>query len=336
MKDKIQPIIKLRKNVKFPKNLGISLRHLTSTPRTDSLQTASTLSFGGVWFNLKGQQVLFKTFNYNPVEGLKEFRQMNEIICYELAKQLKIPCVHYEFAHLKKSTGVITYNALRENQELITGNDILKDSYENLFANYVSSLFDYMSIHNYDADTNKIINHLYKIAVFDLLTFQTDRHKTNINFIIEDKKTLKPFPLFDNEYAFGTKIFYDYLLKNQNESQSISMSTKDFIEQYNEVACKICFNIRNYQDYIANVNSAVYLATRQNDYATFLKNAIKNLDIEKCLQTLKSKGCKFSREQEDIYRNCINLSKKIFLNEMTKQNLISIPKQMENNIEYEY
>ena len=181
MKNKIRPIIKLRKNFKFPRNLGISLLHLSSTPRQSSLKTASTLSFGDVWFDINGKQALYKTFDYN---GLKEFRKANEIVCYELAKQLKIPCVHYEFAHLKKSTGVITYNALKENQTIISGKDILFDRYENLFANYVSAIFDYMEIYEYSGDIKKIIFQIYQIAVFDLLTFQTDRHKTNVNFII--------------------------------------------------------------------------------------------------------------------------------------------------------
>ncbi len=327
MKNKIRPIIKLRKNFKFPRNLGISLLHLSSTPRQSSLKTASTLSFGDVWFDINGKQALYKTFDYN---GLKEFRKANEIVCYELAKQLKIPCVHYEFAHLKKSTGVITYNALKENQTILSGKDILFDRYENLFANYVSAIFDYMEIYEYSGDIKKIIFQIYQIAVFDLLTFQTDRHKTNVNFIIEDKKHLKLFPLFDNEYAFGAKVLEEYI---STKAEKISLTTKQFLKDYNDIAVKICFNTRKYWDYIENVKSAVYLATRQNDYATFLKNTIKNLDIEKCLQNLKAQGCKFSNEQENIYRNCINLSKNIFMQEMINQNLISPHNKVESNTE---
>ena len=316
MNKKIKPIIKLRKNFKFPKNLGISLLHLSSTPRHSFLKTASTLSFDDVWFNINGKQALYKTFDYN---GLKEFRKTNEIVCYELAKQLKIPCVEYEYAHLKKSSGVITYNVLKKNQKIISGQEILLDNEENIFSNYVSALFDYMEIYKYNGDIYKLINQIYEIAVFDLLTFQTDRHKTNINFIIEDNKNLKLFPLFDNEYAFGTKVLEEYTYFN---SEKISLTTKQFLRDYNDIAVKICFSIRNYNDYIENVKSAVFLATRQKEYATFLKNTIKNLDIEKCLQTLKSKGYKFSHEQENIYKNCINLSKYIFMQEMITQKLI--------------
>ena len=114
MNKKTKPIIKLRKNFKFPKNLGISLLHLSSTPRHSFLKTDSTLSFSDVWFNLNGKQALYKTFDYN---GLKEFRKTNEIVCYELAKQLKIPYVAVIGEEEEKNGTVSLKNMVTGEQE---------------------------------------------------------------------------------------------------------------------------------------------------------------------------------------------------------------------------
>ena len=44
---------------------------------------------------------------------------------------------------------------------------------------------------------------IYRIAVFDTITMQTDRHINNIFFLIDKKtKEVKVAPLIDNEFAF--------------------------------------------------------------------------------------------------------------------------------------
>ena len=119
--------------------------------------------------------------------------------------------------------GLVSYDVTKNGEELLNGNYLfaLSKSNQNYpindFNSYITSLKK-LKQQGYNFDLKQQIVNLYKIAVFDSLTAQSDRHISNVFFIVNKKdKTLKVAPLIDNELAFNIEnesatLYYNYYI----------------------------------------------------------------------------------------------------------------------------
>ena len=192
---------------------GLNLMRFSTTKRAvvdENSTGVSTRDYGNVWFlipkNGKKQKALFKSFSGKFANHVRNIRIYNELLCQELCKQLGISCAECERAEVKGRDGLVSYNIIGKNQRLISlfkfvartkgeFSESLKD---------LSEVIDYYIGKGYYIDKKQMLVDLYKIIVFDALTFQTDRHSANVNLLYDkSSNSFRVAPLFDNEFAFG-------------------------------------------------------------------------------------------------------------------------------------
>ena len=321
----IKPFVKFNRGVTFPVNLGkLDLSKCKYVYRDNAkFSGVSTHTYSDKWFIVNGKQALYKTYDGASYSYAKEFRTTNEVLCYELAKQLNIPCVSYQFAHLENTNGTITYNALKEKQTIVPFVHIISNLSDlekfHDFTYYRDGILNFAKMNNIKVDIEKVLFRIYQIIIFDMLTFQTDRNLSNISFIIEtDKnknKTLKVFPLFDSEFAFGVFALVD-------DNEKVDLSRWEFLKRYENYSTKIGFNKFN-NGYLANLGGAVYLASKNPKYAEFLINVANNFNIKEVLSQMEADGVKFSKQQKQLYITLCSYSKKCLQEELKFQMITS-------------
>lgn len=272
--------------------------------------------------DMQKKGVTIKVFNSNSLNFIKEIKKTNEIVCCNLANQIGVACLPCEMAHKDDVNGIITKQNLNRNQKIISAAGILYGT-TNSYSNFKKSLEMLQKSYKFKLDKDEILFHIYKIAVFDLLTFQTDRHKYNVPFIVEkenDGKSLMPYPIYDNEFSFGLRFLYKKLVNKQGNK---NFDETEFLKQYCHDAMCITFSKKHSYNYEDLVDELIVLSKSNPLYKTFLLNAINSINIDKCLNDIKKKGVILTKEQEDIYSNCINLSKKIFVKELLKHKILT-------------
>ena len=151
-----------------------------------------------------------------------------------------------------------------------------------------------------------------------MLTFQTDRNLSNISFVIETdsnkNKTLKTFPLFDSEFAFGVFALVE-------DREKVDLSRWEFLKRYENYSTKIGFNKLN-NGYLSNLGGAVYWASKNPKYAEFLIDTVRNFNIKEVIAKMEEDGVNFSKEQKQLYITLCSYSKKCLQEELKSQMIV--------------
>ena len=227
------------------------------------------------WFNLKKGKAIFKTFDTQ--EQTKNNRIVNELICQELAKQVGLSCAEYELANLDGETGLVSYNVAKNNKKLINGVELCFYAGLKYCNNCIYEYKEAAKIFaqkNSDVNVRQIVLDLYKIAVFDCLTMQTDRHDKNLFFITDSKHNLKVAPLIDNELAFkGNMLYYYTILKSISKENIMDI----------ELECENVLYIKeqNSMSYANYVKEVVSFAKKNKAAKEVLDFYLTNLNIKK-------------------------------------------------------
>lgn len=127
----------------------------------------------------------------------------NELISEEIAKDFNIPCVHYDLADYNGMIGVICENFMKNNDTYIPMSRILDDTFSNLNnTSYHNNLTDIWTAidkrYKNQKITEKIVNQVVNVFIYDILIANIDRHSDNFG-IIENGENVSLTPLFDNE-----------------------------------------------------------------------------------------------------------------------------------------
>ena len=292
--------IKKYNNIKLAK--GVCLKQFSITPRqaTGSADTGiSTGTYGDYWFKTPKGKALFKTF-YGYGNEIRNIRMYNELLCCELCKQIDMPCAEYETAYYEEDNGVITYNILKQGEKLMSLDDFAyatPDGEINL--EIMNQVFDeYIETGSKINKKQEILN-LYRIAVFDYLTMQTDRNDRNISMVYNSRKnSFKVAPLFDNEFAFAGQALLK--LKNNN----LCLSDKLFYVYTNQ--CKmfsISYDNCDNQRIKQQVKLIAAYAKKYPAMKQIVQNMLENLDVEKAILNLEKQGHTISREYKEYVKN---------------------------------
>ena len=124
----------------FPR--GINLYGLPRIERhTGGRGSSLSRDFMDDWIEIPGKGLaIYKTYD-SPQhtkprhKAIKNVRIYNELLCSKLADSVGIEHAIYECARYKKSDGLITYNILKENEDLLAL--IRNTSYVGDFVDYV-------------------------------------------------------------------------------------------------------------------------------------------------------------------------------------------------------
>ena len=324
----IKHLIKTDSRFIFPRHLkdidlinhSFTSRHnqnITSHPNTG----ISSRTFGSKLFVVEGQTAIFKTFDSKILSNVKEERINNEILCYHLAKRLGMNVAKCDYAHYDQYNGIISYNFLKENDKIVDGDTLLgiNDSVfleTNTYFNYDLTLPQFAELFGYKLDKKQIMFEIYQLLVFDFLTFQSDRNKGNVNFVISDN-TLSFAPLFDNEFAFATM----QLSKEKAENKTYA-SCKEFIDNYTNSTIKMSVygaqRLGYLKPYQEEAEDIVNLARKNPQYAEFLKKAL-SIDISAVIYELVATNqLKISPNHMERCIKCFEMASELIKN-ATKQ-----------------
>lgn len=297
---------------------GLNLQEFKTSKRTPDKNSSSTSieKFEKVWFNLPNGKGIFKTFDSVYNKKIKDVRLINELLCQELLSFANIAHAKYEPAHLDEEYGLISYNVLKPKQKLVTLAQYLNFN-RSLSSNLVdiSIAFEHYEEKGYVIDKEQVILDLYKIIVFDILTFQTDRHSHNINFIFDDNNLeICVAPLIDNEYAFG--IEQPYLIQK-------SSSFNELIQQTAESANRIKSLDIAYERYLDekyknNIFNVCNLAKSNKQMMEFLTNALRTININKAIKNVEQQGFIISDEYKQYLAMLLSKTKAKIKYELSK------------------
>lgn len=317
--------------LKSPKYTDIKLAKgvfVDSTNYSDRTQTdvgISTKSFGRFWFHTPKGKAIFKTYDDYQSE-IRDLRIVNELLCYELSKQMGIRCAEYELAHLADDvTGVVTYNVTKPSEQLINSVELYKRQYLSQrqdLVDYSKALAFYIK-DGYDVDLDKAMKDLYKITLFDSLTMQSDRNSANIFFLIDEQnKTLKVAPLIDNEYAFNTQNFSKQLRENEDIKDSQFSERLDYIYKMITVDDEV----RDDSTFKENVKQLVNIAYNDPECGKIFKNFMNGFDVKKAMEKLGKQGVEISPR----YKEYLLMTEKV-IKDLYRQELSSLKNNQNTN-----
>ncbi len=311
-------------NIKLAK--GIYLDNVVITAR-DGDCGVPTRSFGEKWFILPQGKALFKSFDSNFAKVIQKNRIINELICNELCDQVGIPHVKMEPATIKRTTGLISYNIIKPQEELLTGYslcNIAKETYDqNNLENY-GYIFDELIDMGYNIDKKSIIQNMFKICIFDLLTLQTDRHMDN-TFFIKNRKTkqLTLAPLLDNEFAFAGKLLQEILEEKDFDVDFEEKLNNLYINKYH---CIIAEDSSEHVQLQEIVEKYVRLCKCDKNFAEILIDTIKNFNIKLALENVTQKGYQISNEYCTYIYAVTEYIKKMIIDEYQNKKVTNIKK----------
>lgn len=180
------------------------------------------------WINEGNDRYLFKE--------IKEFEynKWGELLSKEFADELGIKCAKYGLASFNDKKGFLTKSFIKENDELIHGNELIQRAIDNNISQAITEKAENIARENKEnvsktcskklnnfKDMCEIINKNQKISeeekknikynlaillCFDMITMQQDRHPNNYGLIKKDGKYTFS-PIFDNNCSFGLEHF---------------------------------------------------------------------------------------------------------------------------------
>lgn len=284
---------------------GLYLDNVAKTDRNGELGI-STILTGSKWFILPKGRAIFKSYDGSFYQYIKDLRIANELLCQELAKQLNIDCAEYQPAIYENKKGLVSYDVTKNGEELLNGNYLfaLSKSNQNYpindFNSYITSLKS-LKQQGYNFDLKQQIVNLYKIAVFDSLTAQSDRHISNVFFIVNKKeKTLKVAPLIDNEFAFNIEnesatLYYNYYVKKSDINKNLNRIHKQL--EINDLSSTF------HNKYDANLQNIVNLAKNNPTLKQVLDDMLSKYNLKDAIDSLEKQGTTISQSYKEYILN---------------------------------
>lgn len=157
------------------------------------------------WFSDNGNDYLFKTVS-NPIQVYLE------LVCEQIAKQLDLPCAHYEMATFQNNMGVISKCFKKKNATYYSGSTLLSEyyhlqddgkqvlPYNNLTD--ILEMFSHQLAPHSQILFEKLKHQLISIFMYDMITNQADRKPNNWGIEMVDQD-INLQMLFDNQESFG-------------------------------------------------------------------------------------------------------------------------------------
>lgn len=289
------------------------------------------------WINCDNNtRLLFKQLNSESCVG--------ETVSAEIALQLGIPCIDpiigdlektikaidgkvmdtdvrggilmTHFRNLKKRGKYSYFNAQELCSELGFKGDItilkciellnkLKTCENNKYANHFEV-------------TDKLIEDLYKLVIFDYITYQRDRYACNIGFVLSKNKdgshSINLAPLYDNEDSFDLRqkqIPNENFMANVKILSTLGETISDnFIAKYYNYPSIL--KIQNFHQEFDDYLSEIAFAINQNPNLKKFYEGIQKLNIDQIIRDVEKKNdFKIPTEMNFKISNLFNYRRKI-------------------------
>ena len=288
----------------------------------------STEVFGERWFKLPKGEALFKTFEGQYGENIREIRMLNELICQELCKQVGIKCAEYETATFGDTQGLVTYNVAQKNEKLESLHQFMKrvHLYSETNLEDLSEVLNRYIDRGYWLNKQQMLVDVYKMIVFDFITLQTDRNASNVNVIMrKDAKKCYMAPLFDNEFAFGGEV-----LMTLNTNYTFNFN--EYICYFREQAKMVTVGYDNSSSNYRLKYHLAFITMYAKKYPTFnrvLNNMLQNINPQQAFENLEKQGHQINKEYKEFVIELVEHTKQS-LRDMRRER---IPKQEIEDLE---
>ncbi len=243
------------------------------------LKSAENVSIGvdpKFWVNIDGNKYLYKYYEeekFSDTCRRGQMRSINEVLVGILCKKLGIECVESSFGSAKVDY-CINFGGKKSSIEKMDTKGCLIKSYLNkdviesislaemtIFEQRQKNVILHVTDPTSTLATAKffcdqkgyaldagVYEKLKAIALFDYVSGQTDRHDSNIEFLVykrDGKKCVKLAPLFDNGRCFGYRRFPSYELPTppimlfQMNKYCDSFEREELLSYVNGIACEL-------------------------------------------------------------------------------------------------
>lgn len=264
----------------------------------------STGTFGRSWFLLPKGKALFKVFEWPHVKDNAVYpyklSMVNELLCSRLAQQIGLPCAQYDVAYFGDYGGVVTYNLVKDNEQV-------KNMMRYHFGVFLDDLKDYKAI-GYDLDDQEIFDNVFKGIVFQFLTMQTDAKPDSYIFAVDSvKRTLRFAGLCDNEFAFNMS-----MLRNEDYVKKVfenGLDPFDIVAGFNS---RISFRSiifddeKNNFDYFSRMREMCNFAKANPRAKEILSGILSSLDVDKAFEDMaKLDGVEVDKTYHDYVKSIV-------------------------------
>ena len=277
---------------------GIVIDNKKRTKREDPRTGISSRHFGNYWYYLGEDKVIFKSFEC--MENTKPNRIVNELLFYEISKQVEIDCAKCKLASIDGISGIASYNVLGKDEKLITGSKLKHKAGDYEYNNTLKSYYNALKIlksKGYKINIRKETLKLYQICLIDELLLHTDRHSENIQFI-ENTKTneIRLSPIFDNEFAFCSfnldNTVQDYREIDFNIAKSLFSTSRNLLLVNKIESGK--------EKYDTIKNDLVIFASKNQDAKKILIKTLDKIDIQTAIKNVENMGITISNDYKDL------------------------------------
>lgn len=290
------------KNKIFPKELNLNEKNIMVV--NNELNINKTLKLTSKKDTKKS--FVFKTYNTSQA-------QYNDLFCSALANKLDLPCEDYTPASLELNGQVLQGNiCLNPTKDIVNfkeARSIFYDSY-----NSIADIIRKIKKESYCCKLEDVQLDLFKIAVFDYLTCQTERFDSNYGFIFDNgKKEISVAPLFNNENSFG--IFNGEIYTDPTKIVNFPFR----FAPYNSNTVSNDFAYCNNSE---NGYELVKFALKNKKTLEFLDKAITCVNVDNIINDLKKQNINLPQDVVDMYKKCIDKKRNTlvkYLNLLEKQ-----------------
>lgn len=241
------------------------------------------------WYELEDCDILARSTMF--VGDIATYTEYAELITEELAKQVGIPCAHYDLIKVNGINGNISVNIIEdENKQSLTALSQNQASLDVMRGSTIDEVFEKIRYFSITQGVKKegikrINNDLVKRIIFDIYTMQTDRHLGNISLLYDGDELILS-PLYDNECS----LMLDKTQQEINEILQSSNKEKD-IEIYaslQEGCINLCDEDKT-QGCTGWEDVLYFLCDEPGVSREFAKECSKKLNIEKAIQSVEAR-----------------------------------------------
>ena len=301
---KLQDLEKFRDNegfIDFDKILKLYEKGLIDGFQEGLPETRGSAEKFKHWFELEDCDILARSTMFT--DEIATYTEYAELITEELAKQVEIPCAHYDLIKVNGINGNLSVNIIEdEDRQSLTALSQNQASLEVMKGSTIDEVIEkinYFSVtQGIERDSIKSINReLIKRVIFDIYTMQTDRHLGNIS-LLYDGDELKLSPLYDNECSLmldKTKSDIDDILKSEDKDKKIKIYAS---------LQEGCINLDDEDRTIdsAGWEDMLYFLCDEPGYARdFAKECSTKLNIDKAIENVEKRiGAEIPKQAKEF------------------------------------
>lgn len=295
--------------IKFPKGLNLKeakTRYRYQRYEEENMSGISMEKYADKWFMLPKGNAIFKSYESN--KRTKSLRMINELLCQEFAKQFGISCAEYEISHFGGVKGLVSYNVLKDNERLISGYSLSRITNSSIFNN---SLLEYNKMLKKlkkvsRSERKALIYELYKQAVFDHITFQTDRHANNV-FFIQNEETgkFRTSPIIDNELAFCGDLVENFQLFDSVPELSLDW-------QYINSATTLTTDKLYPISYKQGMEDFYKIAAKKPAIKRDITERVLGLDVDKAIANVEAQGVQVNEGYKNYLNTLVGYAQNVF------------------------